>query len=154
MKYKVKIFTDGSCIRNPGPGGYGAIIIFQNYEKLFSAGYHLTTNNRMELMAVIIALKQLIKPHDVILTTDSQYVRQGITNWIYSWKIHNWNRPKNQIIKNIDLWKLLDELNNYHNIQWEWVKGHSGNLENERCDRLAYNAAIDPIYNDFGYIKY
>ncbi|BAN95131.1 RNaseH ribonuclease [Pantoea dispersa EGD-AAK13] len=151
MRKQVEIFTDGSCLGNPGPGGYGAILRYRQHEKLFSAGYRLTTNNRMELMAAIVALEALTQPCDVVLSTDSQYVRQGITSWIHNWKKRGWKTAEKKPVKNVDLWQRLDAALSTHQIQWEWVKGHAGHPENERCDELARSAAGNPSLDDIGY---
>lgn len=151
MRKQVEIFTDGSCLGNPGPGGYGAILRYGQHEKLFSAGYRLTTNNRMELMAAIVALEALKEPCHVVLSTDSQYVRQGITSWIHNWKKRGWKTADKKPVKNVDLWKRLDSALAGHEIQWEWVKGHAGHPENERCDELARSAASHPQSEDIGY---
>ncbi|WP_457913527.1 ribonuclease HI [Candidatus Gillettellia adelgis] len=151
MLKKVEIFTDGSCLGNPGPGGYGIIIRYKQVEKLFSMGYHLTTNNRMELMATIVALEALIPPCNIILKTDSQYVHQGITQWVFNWKKRGWKTANKQPVKNIDLWKHLDLVIHRHHITWKWVKGHVGHIENERCDVLARDAASHPTQKDNGY---
>lgn len=141
MRKQVEIFTDGSCLGNPGPGGYGAIMRYRQHEKTFSEGYFLTTNNRMELMATIVALEALKEHCDVVLSTDSQYVRQGITQWIHNWKKRGWKTAEKKPVKNVDLWKRLDAALGQHEIKWEWVKGHAGHPENERCDELARAAA-------------
>ncbi|WP_164877278.1 ribonuclease HI [[Pantoea] beijingensis] len=151
MRKEVEIFTDGSCLGNPGPGGYGAILRYQQHEKFFSAGYHLTTNNRMELMAAIVALEALTQPCVVCVSTDSQYVRQGITSWIHNWKKRGWKTADKKPVKNVDLWKRLDAALSHHEIKWEWVKGHAGHPENERCDELARKAASSPTIDDVGY---
>ncbi|AFP85721.1 ribonuclease HI [secondary endosymbiont of Heteropsylla cubana] len=153
MRKKVIIFTDGSCFGNPGSGGYSAILRHKKYEKTFSAGYCLTTNNRMELMAAIIALESLKYSCEVVLMSDSQYLRLGITKWIYKWKKENWKSSNKKPIKNIDLWLRLDKVVQCHFIQWNWIKGHTGNLENERCDELARIAAAYPVLEDIGYLK-
>ncbi|MXP51343.1 ribonuclease HI [Pantoea sp. SoEX] len=147
----IKIFTDGSCIKNPGPGGYAFILKYGIHEKIYSAGYYLTTNNRMELMATIISLEILKKPYDILLSTDSQYVRCGITSWIHKWKKHNWKTSNKTKVKNIDLWQRLDSAINYHKIKWEWIKSHSNHPENNRCDILARITAKNPIFHDKGY---
>jgi ribonuclease HI len=152
MGKQVEIFTDGSCLGNPGPGGYGAILRYKQHEKTFSAGYHLTTNNRMELMAAIVALEALREPCEVVLSTDSQYVRQGITSWIHNWKKRGWKTASKQPVKNVDLWQRLDLALKPHQVRWEWVKGHAGHPENERCDELARNAATNPASEDGGYL--
>jgi len=140
----IEIFTDGACRGNPGPGGWGALLRAGKHEKeLWGADAH-TTNNRMEMTAVIEALKALKKPSDVILTTDSQYVRKGITEWIDGWKRKNWQTAAKKPVKNIELWQEIDALAATHTIDWRWVKGHSGHSENERVDELA-NRGIDEL---------
>ncbi|AJJ62925.1 ribonuclease HI [Yersinia aldovae] len=151
MTKQVEIFTDGSCLGNPGPGGYGAILRYKQHEKMFSAGYYLTTNNRMELMAAIVALEALTSPCEVTISTDSQYVRQGITQWIHNWKKRGWKTTDRKPVRNMDLWQRLDLAIQTHTIQWEWVKGHAGHPENERCDELARLAANSPTQDDIGY---
>ncbi|MFT8229685.1 MAG: ribonuclease HI [Enterobacterales bacterium] len=148
MTNKIKIFTDGSCINNPGPGGYGAILKYGKYEQLLSAGYKLTTNNRMELMAIISAISYLKYKYEITLITDSKYVYSGVTKWIINWKKLGWKNQNKKRIKNFDLWINLDLLINKHIIIWNWVKGHSGNIYNERCHKLAYIAALNPMFND------
>ncbi|CUR53466.1 Ribonuclease HI [Serratia symbiotica] len=148
MLKKVEIFTDGSCLGNPGPGGYGIILRYKNIEKILSMGYYLTTNNRMELMAAIISLETLHSPCNITLNTDSRYLRCGITKWLLKWKKCNWKTINKKNVKNIDLWKRLDLLTQYHFIQWKWIKSHSGHIENERCDILAKNAAKNPTFKD------
>lgn len=140
----VEIFTDGACRGNPGPGGWGALLRFKDKEKSLWGGESQTTNNRMELKAAIEGLKSLSRPCDVELTTDSQYVRKGITEWIQNWKRNNWRTAAKKPVKNDDLWKELDELVGVHNISWNWVKGHSGHRENEIADALA-NRGIDEL---------
>ncbi|MBU2883984.1 ribonuclease HI [Psychrosphaera sp. B3R10] len=137
----VKIYTDGSCLGNPGPGGYGALMLYNDHKKELSQGYKLTTNNRMELLAVIKALEALTQKCQVSITTDSNYVKDGITKWIINWKKNGWKTAAKQPVKNVDLWKLLDEQVARHDIKWFWVKGHSGHPENERVDDLARDAA-------------
>ena len=151
MLKQVEIFTDGSCLGNPGPGGYGAILRYRGREKTFAEGCNLTTNNRMELMAAIVALEALKEPCEVVLSTDSQYVRQGITQWIHNWKKRGWKTADKKPVKNVDLWKRLDAALGPHQIKWEWVKGHAGHPENERCDELARAAAMSPTQDDVGY---
>ncbi|MGB9097391.1 ribonuclease HI [Erwinia sp.] len=151
MTKQVEIFTDGSCLGNPGPGGYGAILRYGKHEKTFSEGYFLTTNNRMELMAAIVALEALTQKCEVVLSTDSQYVRQGITTWIHNWKKRGWKTTDKKPVKNVDLWKRLDSALSHHEIKWEWVKGHAGHVENEQCDELARAAAGNPTQEDVGY---
>lgn len=151
MTKQVKIFTDGSCLGNPGPGGYGILLRYHKHEKILSKGYFHTTNNRMELMAAIIGLETLQHPCQVILTTDSQYVRQGITKWIHVWKNRQWRRTAKLPVLNIDLWQHLDAVISQHQIEWQWVKGHAKHPENEQCDELARNAAHSPTESDNGY---
>ena len=134
---KVTIFTDGACSGNPGPGGWGAILRFGDVEKELKGGENLTTNNRMELMAAISALEALKKPTAVDLTTDSQYVRQGITSWIHNWKKNGWRTASKEPVKNVDLWQRLDAALKTHDVRWHWIKGHAGHAENERADQLA-----------------
>lgn len=138
---KINMFTDGSCLGNPGPGGYGVVIKFNQHQKELSQGFKLTTNNRMELLAAIEGLAILTEPCSVDLTTDSQYVRQGISQWIHNWRKNGWRTSDKKPVKNVDLWKRLDELSQQHTVEWHWVKGHSGHPENERCDDLARQAA-------------
>ncbi|WP_353408420.1 ribonuclease HI [Pseudoteredinibacter isoporae] len=133
----VEIFTDGACKGNPGPGGWGALLRYGDKEKSLCGGERETTNNRMELMAAIEALKALKQSCQVVLTTDSQYVRQGITQWMFNWKKNGWKTAAKQPVKNADLWKLLDEESQRHDLEWRWVKGHSGHRENEIADALA-----------------
>lgn len=140
MSKKVEIFTDGACKGNPGPGGWGALLRYNGSEKQLKGGEPDTTNNRMELMAAIEALQALKRPCQVVLTTDSQYVRKGITEWIHGWKKKNWKNASKKPVKNADLWKRLDELAQQHQIEWHWVKGHSGHPENELADQLANDA--------------
>jgi len=151
MTKQVEIFTDGSCLGNPGPGGFGAILRYKQHEKEFSLGFHLTTNNRMELMAAIVALEALSSPCEVTLSTDSQYVRQGITTWIHNWKKRGWKTTDKKPVKNVDLWQRLDAAIQGHTLNWMWVKGHAGHPENERCDVLARDAAGNPTLDDVGY---
>ena len=151
MSDKVEIFTDGSCLGNPGPGGYGALLRYKGHEKTLSEGFFLTTNNRMELLAAIVALETLKRPCDIVLTTDSQYVRQGITQWIHNWKRRGWRKADKSPVVNVDLWQRLDAAITRHQIDWQWVKGHAGHPENERCDELARAAAESPSQDDTGY---
>ena len=134
---KVVIFTDGACSGNPGNGGWGAYIEIDEKKIELSGSENNTTNNRMELKAVISALAYLRKKRDIILFTDSKYVMKGIQEWIQKWKTNNWKTSQKKTVKNKDLWVELDSLTNKHSIQWEWVKGHSGNYGNEIADRLA-----------------
>ena len=133
----VVIYTDGACSGNPGPGGWAAILTYGDNCKEISGGEELTTNNRMELMAAISALEALKKPSSVDLTTDSQYVRQGITSWIHNWKKNGWRTADKKPVKNVDLWQRLDEALRQHDVRWHWIKGHAGHAENERADQLA-----------------
>lgn len=133
----VEIYTDGACKGNPGPGGWGAWLRWGEHEKSLCGGETLTTNNRMELMAVIQALSALKRPSEVILHTDSQYVRMGITQWIHNWKRKGWRTADNKPVKNDDLWRQIDALTHQHRIDWRWVKGHAGNAGNEKADALA-----------------
>ncbi|WP_417765846.1 ribonuclease HI [Spongiibacter tropicus] len=141
---KVEIFTDGACRGNPGPGGWGALLRSGTTEKPLYGGEPDTTNNRMELTAAIEALRALKRPCKVALTTDSQYVRKGITEWMPNWKKRNWKTAAKAPVKNADLWRALDELAAKHDIEWHWVKGHSGHRENELADALA-NRGIDEL---------
>ena len=137
----VEIFTDGSCKGNPGPGGWGAVLRMGEHEKELSGGDVETTNNRMEIMAAIEALNALKRPCKVTLTTDSTYVRDGITKWIHGWKKNGWKTAAKKPVKNADLWQALDEAAARHEVTWEWVKGHAGHPENERADELATQQA-------------
>ncbi|MFD2180331.1 ribonuclease HI [Veronia pacifica] len=151
MVKQVEIFTDGSCLGNPGPGGFGVVLRYKQHEKELSQGFMMTTNNRMELMAAIKGLASLKESCSVTLTTDSQYVRQGIMQWIHNWKKRGWQTADKKPVKNADLWKQLDEETRRHQVNWEWVKGHAGHPENERCDVLARDAAGSPSKDDTGY---
>jgi ribonuclease HI len=139
---KVTIYTDGACRGNPGPGGWGAVLMFGGKEKELCGGELLTTNNRMELTAAIKALEALTRPCTVELHTDSQYVRQGITEWMPGWKARGWKTAAKAPVKNDDLWKQLDAARLRHEVIWRWVKGHAGNPGNERADQLA-NKGLD-----------
>ncbi|HAN29187.1 MAG TPA: ribonuclease HI [Halieaceae bacterium] len=141
---QVEIFTDGACRGNPGPGGWGALLRFAGRERQLYGGAAETTNNRMELQAAIEALRALKETCEVNLTTDSVYVRDGITKWLPNWKQKNWKTAARQPVKNVDLWQALDEQNQRHRIHWHWVKGHSGHRENEIADQLA-NRGIDEL---------
>jgi ribonuclease HI len=134
---EVEIFTDGACKGNPGPGGWGAILRFGDRERELSGGEKLSTNNRMELMAAIEALKAMKKPCRVQLTTDSNYVRDGITKWIHGWRRNGWKTADKKPVKNSDLWQALLDACEPHRIEWHWVKGHAGHPENDRADALA-----------------
>ena len=147
MKPRVEIFTDGACSGNPGIGGWGAILRYKTQEKEPSGSELETTNNRMELTAVIMALSALNKSCNISLYTDSQYVMKGITEWLDNWKKNGWKTSnKKQAVKNVDLWQQLDELVQKHEIRWIWVKGHNGHAENERCDALA-RAEVELLKN-------
>ena len=139
---RVKIFTDGACSGNPGPGGWGAILQFAETEKELSGGDTNTTNNRMELMAAICALEILTTPVAVDLYTDSIYVRDGITKWIHGWKKNGWKTASKKSVKNEDLWRRLEKVASSHAVQWHWIKGHAGHQQNERADILARDAAL------------
>jgi ribonuclease HI len=141
---KVSIYTDGACRGNPGPGGWGAILRAGVREKELYGAERETTNNRMELMAAIQALNALKRPCDVVLTTDSQYVKKGITEWLANWKRNGWKTAAKEPVKNRDLWEQLDQALQRHHVEWRWIKGHSGHPENERADQLA-NRAIDEM---------
>lgn len=133
----VTIFTDGGCLGNPGPGGWAAILCHGDHRRELSGGEPATTNNRMELRAAIAALDALREPCEVTLHTDSQYLRQGITAWIHSWKARGWVTTSREPVKNADLWRELDALTRRHRVTWRWLKGHAGHADNERCDALA-----------------
>jgi ribonuclease HI len=134
---RVELFSDGACKGNPGPGGWGVLLRYGSTEKLLYGGENNTTNNRMELMAAIEGLKALTERCQVQLTTDSQYVRKGITEWIHAWKKNGWKTAAKKTVKNADLWQQLDEQSQRHQMEWCWVKGHSGHRENEIADELA-----------------
>lgn len=151
MLKKIEIYTDGSCLGNPGPGGYAAILKYNQTEKVMSQGFFTTTNNRMELLAAIIALEELKLPCHVSLFSDSQYLRNGILSWINNWKKNGWKTSQKKAVKNIDLWLRLDTVVQKHQIEWFWVKGHAGHLENERCDIIAKQAANSPTTEDSGF---
>jgi ribonuclease HI len=140
----VEIYTDGACRGNPGPGGWAALLLFGEHEREISGAEALTTNNRMELTAVIRALEALKRPVEGAIYTDSQYVRQGILEWMPNWKARGWKTADRKPVKNQDLWQVLDALVPKHDLEWHWVKGHSGNPGNERVDELA-NRAIDAM---------
>ena len=137
MSERVKIHTDGACSGNPGPGGWGAILSLGDKTKELSGGEALTTNNRMELTAAIMALEALTRPCPVALYTDSQYLRGGVTGWIHGWKRNGWKTADKKPVKNVDLWQRLDAAAKIHEVEWHWVKGHAGHDMNERADELA-----------------
>ena len=134
---RVDVYTDGACSGNPGPGGWGAVLISGGNEKEISGGEAGTTNNRMELMAAIMALEAMKRPVEVHLHTDSTYVRDGITKWIHGWKRNGWKTAAKKPVKNADLWQRLEEAAGRHKVEWHWVKGHAGHPQNERADELA-----------------
>ena len=141
---KIEIYTDGACKGNPGVGGWGALLIAGSKEKELFGGEKDTTNNRMELMAVIQALGVLKRPCDIVLHCDSQYVLKGITEWITGWKAKGWKTASRAPVKNVDLWQALDQARTQHKIEWKWVKGHAGDPGNERADQLA-NLGVDSV---------
>jgi ribonuclease HI len=141
---KVAIFTDGACRGNPGPGGWAAILRYGEREEEISGAEPETTNNRMELMAAIRALESLKRPCEVTLTTDSEYLKKGVTEWLPQWKARGWKTAGRQPVKNQDLWERLERAASRHRIHWKWIRGHAGHAENERADRLA-NRAIDEM---------
>ena len=142
MNNRVSIYTDGACRGNPGPGGWGVLLQYEGKEKALSGGEAATTNNRMELMAAIKGLEALSRPCHVDLSTDSQYVMKGMTQWLPGWKRRGWKTASNSPVKNEDLWQRLDHAVKRHDVSWHWVKGHNGHPGNERADRLA-NRGID-----------
>lgn len=143
-KPKVTVFTDGACSGNPGPGGWAAILRFKDTERELSGHERHTTNNRMELMAAIEALKTLKTPCHVTLVTDSQYLKNGITTWITDWKKRGWKTSNKKPVKNLELWRALEDIVSKHKIEWQWIRSHTGHPENERVDELA-RAAIELI---------
>ncbi len=149
MRTKVEVFTDGACRGNPGPGGWAALLRTGEAERMLDGAEPNTTNNRMELMAAIEGLAALKRPCAVTLTTDSEYVRQGITSWIDGWKRRGWKRKGGHPVKNQELWQRLDEQNMRHSVDWRWVRGHSGHEENERVDAAARDA-IDRMQQGMG----
>ena len=142
MSARIQIYSDGACRGNPGPGGWGVLLCYNGTERELSGAVTDTTNNRMELLAAIMGLEALTRPAAVALTTDSQYVKNGITDCLAKWKKNNWQTAAKRPVKNRDLWLRLDRACQPHRIEWQWVRGHSGHRENERADRLA-NQAID-----------
>ncbi|MBE2896138.1 ribonuclease HI [Pasteurellaceae bacterium HPA106] len=153
MTDKIEIFTDGSCLGNPGPGGIGVLLRYKQHEKTISQGFMCSTNNRMELLAVIVALESLKRACHVVLYSDSQYMKNGINQWIHNWKRNNWRTSAKQPVKNKDLWQRLDIAIARHQIEWQWVKGHAGHTENERVDALARQGAENPTQRDEGYVE-
>ncbi|GGD10199.1 ribonuclease HI [Halopseudomonas salina] len=149
MTHTIEIFTDGACKGNPGPGGWGVLLRLGEHEKALHGGELMTTNNRMELMAAIMGLRALKKAASVTLTTDSEYVMKGIREWMPNWKKRGWKTASKQPVKNADLWMLLDELVNQHQVEWRWVKGHSGHRENEIADELA-NLGVQEVLGNRG----
>jgi len=146
-------FNSGSCLGNPGPGGYAAILRYKQNERILSEGYYRTTNNRMELLAAIVALEAVKEKCYITLYSDSQYLRNGIMSWIFNWKKNGWKTSQKKSVKNADLWRRLDNVATVHQIDWHWVKGHAGHEENERCDVIAKEAANSPSKTDEGFIE-
>lgn len=153
MLKKIEIFTDGSCLGNPGPGGYAAILRYKQNERILSEGYYRTTNNRMELLAAIVALEAVKEKCYITLYSDSQYLKNGIMSWIFNWKKNGWKTSQKKSVKNADLWRRLDNVATVHQIDWHWVKGHADHEENERCDVIAKEAANSPSKTDEGFIE-
>ena len=143
MNEEVEIFTDGACRGNPGPGGWGAVLRYGGHEKLLSGRSNDTTNNRMELTAAIKALEALHRPCRVRLATDSTYVKNGITQWLAAWKRRGWKTADRRPVKNVDLWRRLEQAASLHDVEWVWVRGHAGHEGNERADALARSAAAE-----------
>lgn len=142
-KTNVEIFTDGACSGNPGPGGWGVVLRYNGETKYLKGSEKHTTNNRMELMAAIMGLRALKYHCKVELTTDSKYVQKGITEWIHNWKKRDWKTAANQPVKNEDLWRLLEDELQHHEVTWHWIKGHSGHIENDKADELAREAILE-----------
>jgi ribonuclease HI len=136
----VVLYTDGACSGNPGPGGWGSVLMYRGHRREMSGGEDQTTNNRMELMAVIKALEALKRPCKIKLHTDSTYVMKGMTEWLENWKRRNWRTADKKPVKNVDLWQRLEQAMGRHEVEWRWVRGHSGDTENERADELARGA--------------
>ena len=136
----VVLYTDGACSGNPGPGGWGSVLMYRGHRREMSGGEDQTTNNRMELMAVIKALEALKRPCKIKLHTDSTYVMKGMTEWLEAWKRRNWRTADKKPVKNVDLWQRLEQAMGRHEVEWRWVRGHSGDTENERADELARGA--------------
>jgi ribonuclease HI len=148
---RIQLYSDGACSGNPGPGGYGVILKYNEHEKEFSAGYKLTTNNRMELMAIIVGLESLKEKCKVDVFSDSKYIVDAVNQgWALKWEANNWKRNKKEMAKNIDLWVRLLDLLEKHDVTMNWVKGHAGHPENERCDELAVAASASPTFIDDG----
>lgn len=147
MEKTVYLFTDGACKGNPGAGGWGVLLRYGEHEKELFGGEAQTTNNRMELTAVLSGLKTLNRPCDVVICTDSQYVKNGMESWIHNWKKNGWKTAGRQPVKNADLWQQLDEQVARHRVRWQWVKGHAGHTENERADALA-NRGVEQALRD------
>ena len=145
MEKTVYLFTDGACKGNPGAGGWGVLLRYGGHEKELFGGEAQTTNNRMELTAVLSGLKTLNRPCDVVICTDSQYVKNGMESWIHNWKKNGWKTAGRQPVKNADLWQQLDEQVARHRVRWQWVKGHAGHAENERADALA-NRGVEQVW--------
>lgn len=141
---KVEIYTDGACRGNPGPGGWGALLRAGDHEKELYGGEANTTNNRMELTAAIRALEALKRPCEAVITTDSEYLRKGISEWLPGWKRRGWRTADNKPLKNLELWQRLEQVAAPHRIEWRWIKGHAGHADNERADALA-NRGIDEL---------
>lgn len=150
MAKRVEIYTDGACQGNPGPGGWGALLRYNGVEKELSGFESNTTNNRMELLAAIEALKALKFSSEVDLFTDSQYLRDGITKWLHQWKKNDWRLSNKKPVKNKDLWEALEVLSHKHQVEWHWVRGHVGHPENERADSLARSAIIKALKDSKG----
>ena len=148
---RIQLYSDGACSGNPGPGGYGVILKYNEHEKEFSAGYKLTTNNRMELMAIIVGLESLKEKCKVDVFSDTKYIVDAVNQgWALKWEANNWKRNKKEMAKNIDLWVRLLDLLEKHDVTMNWVKGHAGHPENERCDELAVAASASPTLIDDG----
>src|SRR5271166_2375706 len=141
----VTVYTDGGCRGNPGPGGWGALLVYKGHERELWGGEPLTTNNRMELMAAIVALETLKRPCRAEIHTDSQYLRNGITEWIGAWKANGWKTAQKKPVKNADLWQRLDEVRRPHEVSWHWVRGHGGHAENERAHDLAQRGIAEQV---------
>ncbi len=151
-KKRVTVYTDGACSNNPGPGGYGIVLIYGAHKREYSAGYTLTTNNRMELLGVITALSMLTEPCEIDLFTDSKYVVSAFEQgWIQSWRANGWKKADKKPVLNVDLWQMLLSLCEMHDVHFNWVKGHAENEYNNRCDELAVEAAKNPTFEDLGY---